>query len=447
MIRVLLVAAILLCVPAYGQDRVVVDDPRTNPDAAAAVSALQFDLQVHSQVRAAYESPRVVAYSTETVRDDDSPKTKFVYDDYNSAERDEPNRGGYGRSDRPSQEPREGNEYPVAAATTVAAAAADIPEPQIVPDNINLGQYRPPNRQDSNDEQTPVHFEVNDRGELNHGRYVRVENPLRESKDIRGSPAVAEAPPPAAAAAVAQEPGTLIMPDFVIHDYPNTRVHQEPRRDQSPGDIVSKEIIDSEPEPEPAPAPAPVKPLVQHHLQDAKRRIMLKAIGIELAESMIIPDVLSPKFEPEFSLLVKFNNKPVEMGQLLTINDTKTEPTVEFDTQPGQIFTLAMIDPDSPSNSRHGYRSYRHFLISNLDMSENSTSTVITTYQGPQPEFGTGAHRYALVVLKQRDRLNLTAADVPESRVRFDIADWGGKRRMKPVAASYFMVKRNHVSE
>ncbi|KAJ2046873.1 hypothetical protein GGH13_009270, partial [Coemansia sp. S155-1] len=99
MIRVLLVAAILLCVPAYGQGRVVVDDPRTNPDAAAAVSALQFDLQVHSQVRAAYESPRVVAYSTETVREDDSPKTKFVYDDYNSAERDEPNRGGYGRSD------------------------------------------------------------------------------------------------------------------------------------------------------------------------------------------------------------------------------------------------------------------------------------------------------------------------------------------------------------
>ncbi|KAJ2757140.1 hypothetical protein GGI19_000292 [Coemansia pectinata] len=434
MIRVLLVAAIMLGAPIYGQGRVVVDDPRTNPDAAAAVSALRFDLQVHSRVGAADEPPRVVAYSTETIHEDDSPRTKLVYDDYDSAEHNEPNHGRYGRNDHPSHEPREGNEYPI------AATAVDVPEPQIVPAHINLEQYRPPNRQDSHDEQSPVRFEGSDHGELNHGRYVRAKSANRESRDRKGFPAVAEAPPPAAVA-IAEEPDVLIMPDFVIQDHPRPRDRQESRREQSPGDIISEEIVDSEP------APAPAKPMVQHHLQDAKRRIMLKAIGIELAETMIIPDVLPPKFEPEFNISIKFNNKPVEMGQLLTINDTRTEPTIEFDTQPGQIFTLAMVDPDAPSNSRHGYRSYRHFLISNLDMSENSTSTVITTYQGPQPEFGTGAHRYALVVLKQRDHLNLTAADVPESRVRFDIVDWGNKRKMKPVAASYFMVKRNHVGE
>ncbi|KAJ2809789.1 hypothetical protein H4S07_003054 [Coemansia furcata] len=397
--------------------------------------------------------------------------TKHMYNNYDNAECDEPSRGRYDRSDHPLREPRGENEYPVVVAaersepchgryshfdyppheprerdehTPASVAAADVPEPQIVPALVSHEQYKPLNYQDSREEQSPVRFDGNDHGDLSHGQYVRGESAIRESRGIKGHPAAAEVflppPPPAAAsAAVEDDSDALIMPDFVIHDYPSPRGHQEPRREQSLDSVNTVEIVD--------PMPTPAQPLVQHHLQDAKRRIMLKAIGIELAEMMLIPDVLPPKFEPEFNISIKFNNKPVEMGQLLTINDTRTEPTIEFDTQPGQIFTLAMVDPDSPSNSRHGYRSYRHFLISNLDMTENSTTNVVTTYQGPQPEFGTGAHRYALVVLKQRDRLNLTEADVPESRVRFDIVDWGNKRKMKPVAASYFMVKRNHVSE
>ncbi|KAJ2492596.1 hypothetical protein IWW37_001351 [Coemansia sp. RSA 2050] len=431
MIRVLLVAVILLGSPLYSQGKVVFDDPLTNPDAAAAVSVLRHDWQVHPHTRAADEPPRIIAYSTETIRDDYSPRTKFIYNDCDSAELDKPNHGRYNQDDRPSHGSGE-SEY------SVIAAAVDALEPHVAPARFSHEQYRPDNCQDSRSERLPAHFDDSNHDEPSHGRFMRDEGAVHGSEGKSEFPAAPRIPLPAVAIK-GEEPGAIVKLGIPTQDYPYLQDHQEPRREQSVGSTPSVELGDS------APAPAS-KSQEPHHLQDAERRIMLKAIGIELAEAMIIPDILPPKFEPEFNISMNFN-KPVEMGQLLTINDTKSEPTVEFDTQPGQIFTLAMIDPDSPSNGHHGYRSYRHFLVSNLEMSENSTSTVITTYQGPHPEFGTGSHRYALVVLKQQGRYNLTEADVPESRVRFDIVDWGKRHQMKPVAASYFMVKRNHVNE
>ncbi|KAI8319660.1 PEBP-like protein [Martensiomyces pterosporus] len=173
----------------------------------------------------------------------------------------------------------------------------------------------------------------------------------------------------------------------------------------------------------------------------------LSKVQTKLSDSSIIPDVLGDKFKPEFLVNMNFNGQAVSIGQLLTINDTRTEPVIEFDSQPGQVFTVAIVDPDSPATNRHGYRSYRHFLVANLDASEEGESNVITEYQPPQPPFGTGLHRYAVVVLKQQERINVTEADVPESRIRFDIVEWGKERNMRPVAASYFLVKRNHINE
>ncbi|KAJ1666884.1 hypothetical protein GGH95_001790 [Coemansia sp. RSA 1836] len=433
MFRVLVVAAILLGTPIHCQGGVVVDDPGNNPEAATAASAAQYDFQARPHVRAADE-----------VNEHDRPRTKFVYDDYDTYQRNELNRDRYGEDERPSHEGSGRSNYPV------VAAAAEVHEPQTELIYDRHEQYKPQIRQDSRNEQSPDHFDGSNRSDPSQNRDTRGESPAREVRERKEYPAAANVfahiaaaanTTAAATAADAEAPEALIMPEYVIQDYPKPRDHQEAHSEQSPDNItIEDNIVDSAPE-------SPPKPMVQHHLQDAKRRIMLKAIGIELAETLIIPDVLPPKFEPEFNISIKFNKKLVDMGQLLTINETRSEPTIEFDAQPGQIFTLAMVDPDSPSNTRHGYRSYRHFLISNLEKTENSTSSVITTYQSPQPEFGTGAHRYVIVVLRQRSRFNMTEADVPESRVRFDVVDWGSKRRMKPVAASYFMVKRNHVSE
>ncbi|KAJ2720075.1 Phosphatidylethanolamine-binding protein 1 [Coemansia sp. Benny D115] len=167
-----------------------------------------------------------------------------------------------------------------------------------------------------------------------------------------------------------------------------------------------------------------------------------------LADGGIIPDLLPQSFMPEFQIHLRYKDQQVQLGEVLTMNDTRSEPTVEFDSQPGQVFTVALLDADAPSMSRHGYRAYRHFLVGNLDSADDSTSTILTSYQPPQPGFGTGMHRYALVVLKQDNgRVNFTSADVPESRVRFNVVEWGKGMHMRPVAATFFLVKRLHQSE
>ncbi|KAJ2629995.1 hypothetical protein H4R22_002989, partial [Coemansia sp. RSA 1290] len=159
-------------------------------------------------------------------------------------------------------------------------------------------------------------------------------------------------------------------------------------------------------------------------------------IYAELKDARIIPDVLPSSFTPQFDITIKFNGEAIEMGQMLTIDETKTEPIIEFDAPYGQIFTIAIVDPDAPSNTRHGYRSYRHFLISNLG-SDNSGDK-LTAYRGPYPSYGSGTHRYVVLVFKQQDYVDV---DAPHSRVRFDAAKWGAQHHMTPVAASYFTVK------
>ncbi|KAJ2787671.1 hypothetical protein GGI15_000561 [Coemansia interrupta] len=178
------------------------------------------------------------------------------------------------------------------------------------------------------------------------------------------------------------------------------------------------------------------------------RRNTLDGIHDELVNSGLIPDVLPSEFQPEFNITLRFNNQTVQLGEVLTLNDTRHEPIIEFDSQPEQTFSVAIVDPDAPSMARHGYRSFRHFLVSNLDSQESTVSNILTAYEPPKPAFGTGMHRYAVVVLKQLNgRFNVTDSDVPESRTRFNVIDWGKTHNMKPVAASFFLVKRMHQNE
>ncbi|KAJ1949902.1 hypothetical protein EC988_004583, partial [Linderina pennispora] len=167
----------------------------------------------------------------------------------------------------------------------------------------------------------------------------------------------------------------------------------------------------------------------------------------KLRDAHIIPDVLPDSFVAEFPVSVRYGDKEAAMGQVLSINETREEPTIEFDAPPNEVFTVAIVDPDAPATTRHGYRSFRHFLVSNLDSTPDRPTNIITEYLGPLPSFNSGFHRYAVVVLKQKEPFNVTRDDVPKSRVRFDAVQWGNERGMKPVAATYFVVKRNHVND
>ncbi|KAJ2482427.1 hypothetical protein IWW56_001085 [Coemansia sp. RSA 2131] len=64
-----------------------------------------------------------------------------------------------------------------------------------------------------------------------------------------------------------------------------------------------------------------------------RKQAVLDGIAAELKDAKVIPDILPATFIPEFELSITFNglHHPIDMGQLLSINNTEAEPIIEFD--------------------------------------------------------------------------------------------------------------------
>ncbi|KAI8421780.1 hypothetical protein MSG28_009742 [Choristoneura fumiferana] len=92
-----------------------------------------------------------------------------------------------------------------------------------------------------------------------------------------------------------------------------------------------------------------------------------------------------------------------------------------------KFYTLLMIDPDAPPQLDGEF--FLHMLKSNIPV-----RTTQATYKPPTPPHGTGAHRYISLLYEQADGNNFLPA-VPQSRSRFELADWlRGKNLCGPVA-------------
>jgi hypothetical protein len=101
-----------------------------------------------------------------------------------------------------------------------------------------------------------------------------------------------------------------------------------------------------------------------------------------LIEHKIIPDVIpDSKFSPSVLLSVQWpkpNNKKANLGNTLTVEDTREEPEILFTPvaipdSTGQLvsdsltaettYTLAFVDPDAPSKADPKYRQFRHWVV------------------------------------------------------------------------------------
>ncbi|KAJ2764835.1 hypothetical protein IWQ56_004336, partial [Coemansia nantahalensis] len=146
----------------------------------------------------------------------------------------------------------------------------------------------------------------------------------------------------------------------------------------------------------------------------------LDAVRADLEGASVIPEVLPATFAPEFAVGVRFGGVRVDMGQLLSAAEVRDEPAVEFDAASGQLFAVAIVDPDAPSVSRHELRSYRHYLLGNLGARSFDT---LTPFEPPRPPPGP-AHRYVAIVFRQHAHIDFGPEDVPRDRARFDPAKW-----------------------
>ncbi|KAH3752820.1 protein D2-like [Dreissena polymorpha] len=104
---------------------------------------------------------------------------------------------------------------------------------------------------------------------------------------------------------------------------------------------------------------------------------------------------------PGTLLLVSWGIKNLYPGDKVWPRDIKQEPSIKYDADPEDIYTLMFVDPDAPSRADPQFGEVLHWLVVNIPGHEVQKGEVKAAYIGSGARQGTGLHRYVFVLFKQ----------------------------------------------
>ncbi|XP_016970322.2 protein D3 [Drosophila rhopaloa] len=159
----------------------------------------------------------------------------------------------------------------------------------------------------------------------------------------------------------------------------------------------------------------------------------------------VVPDVIP---EPPNQLLkvTYSNNLVAKDGVELTPTQVKDQPTVEWDAQPGEFYTLIMTDPDAPSRAEPKFREFKHWVLVNIAGNDLASGEAIAEYIGSGPPQGTGLHRYVFLLYKQSGKLEFDEERVSnksrKDRPKFNAAKFAKKHQLgNPIAGTFYQAQ------
>ncbi|KAH8383826.1 hypothetical protein KR009_010719 [Drosophila setifemur] len=159
----------------------------------------------------------------------------------------------------------------------------------------------------------------------------------------------------------------------------------------------------------------------------------------------VVPDVIPGP--PNQLLKVTYNNGLVAKdGVELTPTQVKGQPTVEWDAQPGDFYTLIMTDPDAPSRAEPKFREFKHWVLVNIAGNDLASGEEIAGYVGSGPPQGTGLHRYVFLLYKQSGKLEFDEERVSnksrKDRPKFSAAKFAEKHQLgQPIAGTFYQAQ------
>jgi len=108
-------------------------------------------------------------------------------------------------------------------------------------------------------------------------------------------------------------------------------------------------------------------------------------------------------------------------GSFVAPTDATHEPRVQWTIQPGQFYTLALIDIDAPYPDHPTSAPFIHWLQMNMS-SQNPRGDFIVPYMPPQPPADSPAHQYDFVLFQQPQYFDRTkyGLHAPTHRANFD---------------------------
>lgn len=159
----------------------------------------------------------------------------------------------------------------------------------------------------------------------------------------------------------------------------------------------------------------------------------------------LIPDILDP-FVPTMELKVSYGGYYLNNGQEIELDVVKEDPRIEYDGDPDSYYMLIMVDPDAPSRQKPAYRSWKHWLVTNIPGNRMIAADHLTGYVAPSPHRETGFHRYTLILYKQPKRIPLVEFVEYERLVNasFNVRGFAIKHKLgNPVASFFFQCKKD----
>jgi len=184
----------------------------------------------------------------------------------------------------------------------------------------------------------------------------------------------------------------------------------------------------------------------------AQSSLEIAAIEAHFSNAGIVPSLLKT-FDPSATLNVSFANVgAINPGQALSKD--QVAPTPQLTVVPANSsvtlsgnFTVVMADADIVGTDESGGQT-RHWLVNSVPINNGNVSTSsgspITSYAGPGPAPGSGAHRYVILLLPQpanfQPPANLSSPNTPVSK--FDLNEYISSSNLgQPIAAMYFTVE------
>lgn len=141
------------------------------------------------------------------------------------------------------------------------------------------------------------------------------------------------------------------------------------------------------------------------------------------------------------------SKKLVDASKELTPTEVRDVPKVEWDAEPTTLYTLVMIDPDSPSRTEPLNREFAHWLVGNIPGKHVEMGEVLFEYIPIFPRAGTGCHRYIFLLYRQHARNDYSSAPRASKknrtpRMHFSTREFAKRYSLgHPIAGNFFVAQ------
>ncbi|TPX69618.1 hypothetical protein SpCBS45565_g02330 [Spizellomyces sp. 'palustris'] len=174
----------------------------------------------------------------------------------------------------------------------------------------------------------------------------------------------------------------------------------------------------------------------------AKAQAALAKLQKALTSNGVIPDVIpdSLNFKPAYELNVKFpSGKKATLGKELSSAACLSAPAASWPADENAFYTLIMVDPDAPTREKPTQGEIRHWVVANIPGCNLDKGEDLTEFMEPQPETGTGLHRYVFLLYRQKDRMELSVFE--GKRTGWSAHQWAKRKGMTLQAVNFFQTQ------